>query len=73
MTSYSKIWNDHKNIYTFEVHIREITCVQKLKFGLAFKQKKTSVFYKTAQKVVYYDVIFEIETLSSNNLKIKKN
>ena len=46
--------------YLCELHMHEVTCVQKLKFILAFKNKKSSVFRKTTKKVLNY--IFDMIT-----------
>ena len=47
-----------KNIYKFRKYVEDTTCVQKLKFVLTLKRKKTSVFRKNTKKAVYDDVIF---------------
>ena len=57
MTSLLNRLSHQKNSYLFELHVQEVTCTQKLKFVLAFKSKKTGVFYKHSKKVLSDDVI----------------
>ena len=66
LTSSSKQGHHHGNTNVYELHIQKVTCMQKLKFVLALKPKKFSVFFaKTAKKVEYDGVIFNMITSSS--------
>ena len=54
------------------MHTEEVTCMQKLKFVLDFKRKKTSVYRKNSKRsnISYYKVIFNIMTSSQKCLQI---
>ena len=46
-------WCYHANIYLFKLYIKEVIYIQRLRFVLAFKHKKTNVLCKS-KKVIYY-------------------
>ena len=53
-------------------YLQKVSCVQKLKFVLAFKHKIAAFFAIPANKVVYYDIIFKYNDVITKFLQVFK-